>query len=190
MDWSPSLTEAEREALVIEATTYALAHGLVYLPLGSSRTPISAIHAPFTLLPTPFPRSMFERAMELQPVYNVLYSRIASDNHLIDTVLGDETGVGRVDHFTGRLWRGWKDLRDQGAILQVCFIKERLRDMLLTTALIKPLQLGIFRSDYLLHAISESDANVSLKQVEFNTISSSFGSLAQVASNMHRYGSD
>lgn len=122
MDWPPSLTENEVRALVVEGTTYALAHGLAYLPLDFDGTPMSAIHAPFTLVPTLFPKRLFDRAIDLQPVYNRLYSRIASHTVLLDSVLGDQTGVGRVDHFTGRLWKGWKDLRDQGAICQVSYL--------------------------------------------------------------------
>jgi len=47
----------------------------------------------------------------------------------------------------------------------------------------KPLHLGLFRSDYLLHAAEDG---LSLKQVEFNTISSSFGALSECAAAMHR----
>jgi hypothetical protein len=49
----------------------------------------------------------------------------------------------------------------------------------------KTLQLGLFRSDYLLHEDTVSH-EVSLKQVEFNTISSSFGALSYHAAAMHR----
>lgn len=51
---------------------------------------------------------------------------------------------------------------------------------------IQPLQLGLFRSDYLLHQLSPSD-DLSIKQVEFNTISSSFGALSTKVSELHRY---
>lgn len=49
----------------------------------------------------------------------------------------------------------------------------------------QPLQLGLFRSDYMIHAPS-SDEPASLKQVEFNTISSSFGTLSQRTSELHQ----
>lgn len=49
------------------------------------------------------------------------------------------------------------------------------------------LQLGIFRSDYLLHSPEDSNDPISLKQVEFNTISSSFGSLSERSAALHRY---
>ena len=47
------------------------------------------------------------------------------------------------------------------------------------------MQLGIFRSDYLLHD-TDTKSPLELKQVEFNTIASSFGALSQKAGEMHR----
>jgi len=46
--------------------------------------------------------------------------------------------------------------------------------------------LGLFRSDYLLHN-PDGGEEVSLKQVEFNTISSSFGALSHRAAALHRF---
>ncbi|KAF8993507.1 hypothetical protein BDQ17DRAFT_1368246 [Cyathus striatus] len=107
---------------------------------------------------------LFEQAKRIQRTYNVLYSRIAMDEDFLDEVMGAETGVGKVDEFIGQLWKGWKQLRDTG--------------------LVQPLQLGLFRSDYLLHSVGEE---MSLKQVEFNTISISFGCLSQRVAELHRY---
>jgi len=50
----------------------------------------------------------------------------------------------------------------------------------------KKMQLGLFRSDYLLHEDKDSHA-ISIKQVEFNTISSSFGALSYRVAALHRY---
>lgn len=50
---------------------------------------------------------------------------------------------------------------------------------------LQPVQLGIFRSDYLLHSSSPLQPP-EIKQVEFNTIASSFGALSQRANEMHR----
>lgn len=50
--------------------------------------------------------------------------------------------------------------------------------------ILQQLQLGLFRSDYLLHA---SGSALSLKQVEFNTISSSFGTLSERVAALHRH---
>ncbi|KAJ4482475.1 glutathione synthase [Lentinula aciculospora] len=162
--WPPLISDKDREILQFRATSYALAHGLLYLPPGAQPSaPTSAIHAPISLFPTPFPRDLFKQAQKLQSIYNILYSRIAMDTEFLDQTMGTEVGVGQVDEFTGKLWSGWLDLREKG--------------------LVQPLHLGLFRSDYLLH---QRDSDLSLKQVEFNTISSSFGALSQKTAEMHR----
>ncbi|KAH7928740.1 glutathione synthase [Leucogyrophana mollusca] len=173
-EWPPKLTEPQLESLTLAATTYALSHGLLYLPLPSPPSqaqppaPTSAIHAPLALFPSPVPRALFDRAQRLQRVYNVLYARVALDEAFLDRVMGAVEGVGRADEFVGTLWRGWRAVRDEGVV--------------------QPLQLGLFRSDYLLHTGGAGvGAELELKQVEFNTISSSFGPLSERAAAMHRY---
>lgn len=166
--WPPSLTDAQIDALTRHATTYALSHGLTYLPPGATQppSPSSTIHAPISLLPSPIPRSLFERAQQLQSSYNILYAQVAMDDDFLDKVMGAVVGAGKADKFVGTLWRGWKAIRDEG--------------------IVQPLHLGLFRSDYMLHT-GEGDGKISLKQVEFNTISSSFGPLSERAAAMHRY---
>ena len=168
--WPPNLSDSQLEALTLLATTYALSHGLVYLPVAKVQppAPTSAIHAPLALFPSPFPRKLFVHAQKLQRTYNILYARVASDIAFLDRVMGEVEGVGKVDEFTGQLWRRWKKLRD-----------ERHGN------LVQPLHLGLFRSDYLLNA-PDTATPISLKQVEFNTISSSFGTLSQRAAGLHR----
>ncbi len=63
----------------------------------------------------------------------------------------------------------------------------------------QPLHLGLFRSDYLLHdesvdpakaeqpAATDSQHRLAIKQVEFNTISSSFGPLCSLVSRLHQH---
>lgn len=113
--WPPELPESQLESLTLLATTFALSHGLLYLPVSLSPppAPTSAIHAPITLFPTPFSRRLFFQAQRLQRVYNVLYARVAMDEVFLDRVMGDLEGVGKVDEFVGQLWRGWKQVRDQ-----------------------------------------------------------------------------
>ncbi|EIM86208.1 glutathione synthase [Stereum hirsutum FP-91666 SS1] len=172
VSWPPSLQPDELEHLTLLATTYALSHSLLYLPPHSHEsppppTPTSAIHAPFSLFPTPIPRAQFDLAKRLQKAYNVLYARVAMDEQFLDEVMG-EGGVASVDEFTGELWKRWKAIRVQG--------------------IVQPLHLGLFRSDYLLHQPSESEgASLGIKQVEFNTISSSFGALSQQVSSLHNH---
>ncbi|KIM43057.1 hypothetical protein M413DRAFT_69714 [Hebeloma cylindrosporum] len=164
--WPPSLTVDQLENLTLYATSYALSHGALYLPPAEPQptVPSAAIHAPISLFPSPFPRQLYEQGRRIQRTYNVLYSRIAMDTEFLDKIMGAEEGVGKVDDFIGQLWRGWKKLRDAG--------------------LAQPLHLGLFRSDYLLHA--PRNEPLSIKQVEFNTISVSFGGLSQKTSELHR----
>ncbi|KAK7062732.1 Glutathione synthetase [Paramarasmius palmivorus] len=168
--YPPALTPDQLSHLHKLATTYALSHGLCYLPPSPSSPPTSSIHAPLSIFPSPFPKKLFEKARRIQGTYNVLYSRIAMDEDFLDDVLGCSTGeqgekkgarVGDVDTFVGRLWRGWKVLREKGEISQV---------------FLGPI---IF---YMPQRV-----NLEIKQVEFNTISSSFGPLSERAAAMHRY---
>lgn len=53
----------------------------------------------------------------------------------------------------------------------------------------QPVSLGLHRCDYLLHVPLDVDPETTvpvIKQVEFNTISSSFGSLSTLTGQMHR----
>lgn len=116
--WPPSFTDAQLATLAHHATTYALAHGLTYLPLAASQppTPSSVIHAPISLLPAPVPRTLFHKAQRLQSIYNILYARVAADTDFLDEVMGAEVGVGQADDFVRRLWQGWKDIREEGIV--------------------------------------------------------------------------
>ena len=95
-----------------------------------------------------------------------------------------------MDEFTGQLWNIWKEVRDEMPLAQV---RNTRIDMLFDfseTEWTGPQtwHLGIFRSDYMLHDPEGSDGTVSLgiKQVEFNTISSSFGALSERVAALHR----
>ena len=113
--WPPTLSALQLDVLSLLATTYALSHGLVYLPALDSPppAPTSSIHAPLALLPSPIPRGLFNTAKKLQNVYNVLYYRVAIVEQFLDSVMGE---VGQVDDFTGQLWNRWRRLRDEGIV--------------------------------------------------------------------------
>ena len=101
--------------------TYALAHGLPYLPLNLSDgtsppfAPKDAIHALLAILPAPFTRKLVEEAARPQRVYNVLYARVAREVEFLDAVMGAETPAGTVsvNVFMGELWRSWKRIRER-----------------------------------------------------------------------------
>lgn len=54
----------------------------------------------------------------------------------------------------------------------------------LTRGFSQDLSLGLFRSDYMVHQDGDS---LQIKQVEFNTIASSFGGLSARTSLLHKY---
>lgn len=154
--WPPAeLSDESRESLLEWAVDWALGHSLVLRPADSSR--LAVIHAPFSLLPTPFKSHAFIVAKSLQPAYNDLYANIAASPGFLHQTLAP---LARVDSFQAGLYEVYKKTYEQ--------TKDQFT-------------LGLFRSDYLLH--SEDGLP---KQVEFNTVSSSFGPLSTRVSQMHR----
>ena len=116
--WPPELSEEQRELLCRQGTDFALSHSILYRPLpeSSSSTPPldAAIHAPISLFPTPFPRSLYEQGQALQPLYNDLYARVAVDDAFLRRVIGGN--VILVDDFQERIWQIWKHVKDEGAV--------------------------------------------------------------------------
>ncbi|PWN25270.1 glutathione synthase [Jaminaea rosea] len=168
--WPPALTQHQIASLSAQATDYALSHGIVYRPQGSPPSSTHVHHAPLSLFPSPFPRSAFTEAIRLQPILNELYATVALDGAFLAKVIGGN--VAKVDDFTRRLWGIYEEVYedDNGAETGAHW------------------HLGLFRSDYLLHSDSSSPSSPpSIRQVEFNTISSSFGPLCTKVGEMHRF---
>lgn len=172
-EWPPSLSESSSEELVATARDWAMSHSLVYRPPIPSSTAnvsdaipfnTSVTHAPFALFPSPFPRCLFEQATSIQKAYNALYSRLSCDYETLERVIGGN--VSRVDEFQGELWRIAQRVRHEGVAQNV--------------------HLGLYRSDYLLHQSDDDTHELSIQQVEFNTISSSFGALSTKVTQLHR----
>lgn len=117
--WPPALTPEEQAHLEVLSLDYALSHGLVYRPplAPSAALPpqASAISAPISLFPTPFPRALHDQALRLQPIYNELYARITMDEAWLEkvarTCFWDETGG---DGFMRDLWTNWNEVRRLG----------------------------------------------------------------------------
>ena len=118
--WPPhELTEPERNKCITQdARDYALGHGLVYraLPAEQGGLPPQdvTIHAPTTIVPTPFPRALYEKAQRLQPLFNELYAKVAMDAEFLSTIL--ENSVVKVDDFQRRLYQIWR------AVLEDCLL--------------------------------------------------------------------
>ncbi|KAG4084574.1 glutathione synthase [Neocallimastix lanati (nom. inval.)] len=164
------MNTATKNSIIRHAIDWALAHGLNYrVPVTFSCStqaipePIkyAATHAPFALTPAPFPKVCFQKAKDLQPVYNELFHNISRDKEFIDSAV---KSLGNTDSFITNLYDIYQKVQSEG--------------------LAQSITLGIHRSDYMVH---NSKNEQTLQQVEFNTIASSFSSLSYLTSELHRY---
>lgn len=161
----PELSKSSESELIESLLQWSLSNGLTMYPPDFSQFKVN--HAPITLFPTPFPSNLFKNAENVQTTFNELYVNLISKQKswLIDILRNlSQFDVG----FTGKLFEIYnKSLElNNGKIRQ-------------------PLSLGLFRSDYM---INESDQTI--KQIEFNTISVSFGGLSSKIGQLHNYLND
>ncbi|KAF8476022.1 hypothetical protein BDZ91DRAFT_710779, partial [Kalaharituber pfeilii] len=169
--YPPNLTPDQLHFLLTSFADWSLAHGLAVRPQPSliPENPGNAIavHAPVALFPSPFPRKLFKEAREIQTVYNELYAKIASEQGE-EWLGGIIEEIASVDDFIAQLWKVYKEVKAEGFV--------------------QHLSLGLFRSDYMIHKNPKgSNAELAVHQVEFNTISSSFGGLATRVSQLHKH---
>ena len=76
-----------------------------------------ALHfAPFLLLPSPFPRQEFDRAVKLQTLLNELIHKVAHDRDFLTRTLA-KTII--VDDFTRRLFEVYETINKEGGSAQV-----------------------------------------------------------------------
>ncbi|KAM3961425.1 glutathione synthetase isoform 2-T2 [Aphomia sociella] len=145
--------------VIEKAKDWALMHG-VGMRDKKHFTKDSIQIAPFVLLPSPFPRTEFTKAIELQPVLNELMHKVAHNDDFLEQTLQNAL---QVDEFTANLYDIWVKVRNEG--------------------ITQSISLGLFRSDYLMHVADENR----IKQVEFNTVAASFGAITSNLPAMSRY---
>ncbi|XP_043256266.1 glutathione synthetase-like [Colletes gigas] len=112
---------------------------------------------PFALLPSSFPRKDFEKAKCIQVLLNELIHKVAHSNSFITKSLKSTIDA---DPFTAKLFDIYETVHREGYS--------------------QTISVGLLRSDYMLHENQ-------IKQVELNTISSSFGGIATVTTKYHKY---
>ncbi|KAF2203700.1 glutathione synthase [Delitschia confertaspora ATCC 74209] len=170
-EYPPELSPEEEQYLLSTLKDWSIANGLAVRPapsfISKEQDPsgVLASTAPVTLFPSLFPRSCFLEGCRIQSAYNELYSAIARDEDWLKSIVEELIGV---DDFVSRLWEIHTEVKKEGYA--------------------QDLSLGLFRSDYMLHSDpSTTDQGLGLKQVEFNTIASSFGGLSSQVSALHNY---
>ncbi|KAI1337944.1 glutathione synthase [Xylariaceae sp. FL0016] len=167
--YPPEITPSEGDRLTQIAKDWALVHGLAVrppptvVPAEVDPRGILATAVPVTLFPSPFPKSCFEQAVAVQRVYNELYASISQDEKFLSQIVKE---IGDSDDFITELWKVHLRVKEEG------YIQHK--------------NLGLFRSDYMVHQDTAGDAP-QIKQVEFNTIASSFGGLSSQTSLLHKF---
>ncbi|KAK4199040.1 putative glutathione synthetase [Triangularia verruculosa] len=157
----------EKDRLSQTIKDWSIANGLAVRPppalVGQNQDPegILAINAPVTLFPSPFPKSCFDEAKAIQTSYNELYAQISQDEEFLGRLVQEVAGG---DDFIAKLWDVHLKVKKEGYV--------------------QNLSLGLFRSDYMVH---QDKAHLQIKQVEFNTIASSFGGLSAQTSLLHQH---
>ncbi|KAF2796320.1 glutathione synthase [Melanomma pulvis-pyrius CBS 109.77] len=171
LEYPPELSSEEERYLLSTLKDWSIAHGLAvrpapsFVPTAEDPSGVLATTAPVTLFPSLFPRVCFEEGLGIQKAYNKLYSAIARDEKWLQGIVEE---LIDIDEFTGKLWQTHLAVKKEGYV--------------------QDLSLGLFRSDYMVHIDpSSSNSSPGLKQVEFNTIASSFGGLSSRVSTLHKY---
>ncbi|XP_077283406.1 glutathione synthetase-like isoform X1 [Arctopsyche grandis] len=202
------LSDSELSAVVEKAKDWALMHG-VGMRNKKRFSKDSLDFAPFALTPSAFPRSEFDKAVNMQPILNELTHKVAHDDEFLKEALATTLAV---DDFTFRLYTIWEIVRKEG-IKQPISLGMLRSDIMLETNcpnlkkckmhspyccwkqveinsiasgfghLGPTISTGLYRSDYLLHEAAEN----CIKQVEINTVASSFGGIATVLTPLHSF---
>ncbi|KAG0682506.1 hypothetical protein C6P40_001682 [Pichia californica] len=155
----PALEKEQLNKLVFEATQFGLSNGLIMYPPAPYLNYQPNL-APITLFPTPFPRKQFEKSLSVAKIYNKLYSLVVTEfNWLTETI---QDLANHDKDFTGKLWECYKQASANGIVQDV--------------------SLALIRSDYMYDEILDQ-----IKQVEFNTVSVSFGGLSAKVGKVHNY---
>nr|CDJ89610.1 Glutathione synthase domain containing protein [Haemonchus contortus] len=150
------------DELVLSSVDWAQAHGLVMRTREHKDRSDICQHAPFALLPTPFPRKLFEQAVNVQNLMAKLYHEIAYD---FEFLIECHKDVVKTDAFTRGLIDILKKIRDEGLLQRKTLV--------------------IQRSDYMCHKDPFS-CEYLLRQIEVNNIASSMGAHAERVTKMHR----
>lgn len=165
---SESSIKEKLSLIVSQAKDWALTHGILMRTQHFPSSSDVVSYAPFALFPSVIPKSLFNEAKLIQTDFNLLLHKVAHDHDFLQKSL---KSVIATDGFTQKLWD----------IYEAVYNNE--------TKKYQPLCLGLFRSDYMLHYPQNDSvpSTVQLKQIEINTIASSFAGLAYNMVSLHRY---
>jgi glutathione synthase len=164
------------------------------------------IAAPVSLLPQAYPALLFNHAITLACPFGILVDRVSRDGHFLQTTLKQ---TRQVDIFTNQLLVLYEEIYmdNSGRSSGSGGGGGERKDMEYGKYAKMADRLGILRSDYMLHRTAATKSSSSdekeeeeeschnnnnnnyytLKQVELNTIASSFAGLSSTVAKMHSY---
>ncbi|XP_012218621.1 glutathione synthetase-like [Linepithema humile] len=151
------LSQEELKESVDKAKDWALMHGISMRSKKNFNKDQVQI-LPFTLIPSSFPKKPFLLVKNVQILLNELIHKVAYDKEFLTNSLKSTV---QADPFTAKLFHIYETVYKEGFSQNI--------------------SLGLLRSDYLLHN------NHEIKQVEINTVATSFAALATVTTQYHRY---
>ena len=159
----------DTDALAVEANSFASANGIQVERKKTEESEDNLfLGAPMSLLPNAYPEQEFKKACDVAPAFNELVERVSQDAEFLQQTLGG--GVSTMDPFTAKILKLYHQV----------YVDDSTANAPAKSAD----RLGILRSDYMLHS---DDDSYQIKQVELNTIASSFAGLSCKIANMHRY---
>ncbi|CAF1397624.1 unnamed protein product, partial [Didymodactylos carnosus] len=138
---------------------WALTHGLLCLVPNECD---QATFVPYTLFPSCLSQKEFEFIWNIQADYNLLYTKISQNDDILKKAL---ESVIPIDDFVARLWN----------IYLSCKTNRQ-----------QPIQLDIYRNDYMYDTQANDKSQTKMRQIEFNTISSAFAGLTGIISQLHK----
>jgi glutathione synthetase len=164
------------DALAVSANAFAAANGIQVEKKREDDNNKSYFEcAPISLLPNAYPQQAFAQAQRLAPSFNLLVDRISRNGDFLCDTLGG--GVSEADPYTAKLLQLYRDI----------YLDTNTNDNDNDSTNKKKNQfaldadrLGILRSDYMLH-------QGQIKQVELNTIASSFAALSTKVAELHSF---
>ena len=91
--YPPELSPTQRQCIVSTIKDWTIHNGLAVrpsptsLPGNSDPERVLATNAPVTLFPSPFPKTCFETAGQVQTTYNELYGAISRDEAWLGKIM-------------------------------------------------------------------------------------------------------
>ena len=85
--YPPNISNENLQKLKNLAIDWSLSHGLIIRPPTNLSNNSFVMHAPVSLFPSPFPRKTYYEAIELQPIYNILFHKLSQDFEFITQVI-------------------------------------------------------------------------------------------------------